>query len=135
MISQLTCQHCSQTFEAEIVDKTEFCPHCGKETSVNTPDAAVTSYEKHATTPSVPVASEAASLRARAEFLNGMGIFFAVLAGLSVLVGIVSSIDVSGERAARALNYSLTIGVSFAAAAAWFAFMSQIVHIRANTLK
>ena len=34
MIAHVICQHCSQEFEADITGKTEFCPHCGKETRV-----------------------------------------------------------------------------------------------------
>jgi Zn finger protein HypA/HybF involved in hydrogenase expression len=34
MIATEKCQHCSGEFEFEVGNKTEFCPHCGKETLV-----------------------------------------------------------------------------------------------------
>jgi transcription elongation factor Elf1 len=34
MIINATCQHCHQVFESDGENKTEFCPHCGKETAI-----------------------------------------------------------------------------------------------------
>jgi len=34
MIANTTCQQCSNVFETDGMSRTEFCPHCGKETSV-----------------------------------------------------------------------------------------------------
>lgn len=34
MIANTTCQQCGNVFETDGTNRTEFCPHCGKETSV-----------------------------------------------------------------------------------------------------
>jgi hypothetical protein len=37
MIAKTKCQHCGNEFEIDGMNRTEFCPTCGKETSVFTP--------------------------------------------------------------------------------------------------
>jgi hypothetical protein len=34
MIANAKCQHCGNVFETDGMNKTEFCPHCGKETFI-----------------------------------------------------------------------------------------------------
>ena len=34
MILKVTCEHCGKELESEGLDKTELCPHCGRETHV-----------------------------------------------------------------------------------------------------
>jgi predicted nucleic acid-binding Zn-ribbon protein len=34
MITNTKCQHCGNVFETDGMNRTEFCPHCGKETSI-----------------------------------------------------------------------------------------------------
>jgi DNA-directed RNA polymerase subunit RPC12/RpoP len=34
MIATTTCQHCGNEFEIDVMNRTEFCPHCGKETFI-----------------------------------------------------------------------------------------------------
>ena len=34
MIAKTTCQHCGIEFEIDGMNRTEFCPHCGKETVI-----------------------------------------------------------------------------------------------------
>jgi hypothetical protein len=34
MIANAKCQHCGNVFETDGMNRTEFCPHCGKETSI-----------------------------------------------------------------------------------------------------
>jgi len=46
MIAKTNCQHCRNEFEIDGMNRTEFCPHCGKETvvvaQVQTPAPAAT---------------------------------------------------------------------------------------------
>jgi Zn finger protein HypA/HybF involved in hydrogenase expression len=37
MIANAKCQHCGNEFETDGTNRTEFCPHCGKETTVFKP--------------------------------------------------------------------------------------------------
>jgi predicted Zn-ribbon and HTH transcriptional regulator len=41
MIATAKCQHCGNEFEFEAGNRTEFCPHCGKETLVIPPENLV----------------------------------------------------------------------------------------------
>ena len=34
MVAKTRCQHCRSEFEADGTKKSEFCPHCGKETII-----------------------------------------------------------------------------------------------------
>lgn len=34
MILTIKCEHCGKEFESEALEKTEFCPHCGRETTI-----------------------------------------------------------------------------------------------------
>jgi DNA-directed RNA polymerase subunit RPC12/RpoP len=34
MIANTKCQHCGNEFEIDGMNRTEFCPHCGKETLI-----------------------------------------------------------------------------------------------------
>ena len=34
MLIKAKCQHCGNVFETDGMNRTEFCPHCGKETSI-----------------------------------------------------------------------------------------------------
>ncbi len=34
MIANTKCQHCGNEFETDGMNRTEFCPHCGKETAI-----------------------------------------------------------------------------------------------------
>jgi DNA-directed RNA polymerase subunit RPC12/RpoP len=40
MIANAKCQHCGNEFETDGTNRTEFCPHCGKETLVFKPAPA-----------------------------------------------------------------------------------------------
>ena len=42
MIVNAKCQHCGNEFETDGMNRTEFCPHCGKETSIVAHVAAFT---------------------------------------------------------------------------------------------
>lgn len=84
MISTVTCQHCGNAFEAEIVDKTEFCPHCGKETSVQFIPAKAA--QPAPTTPAIPVPVDGFKFLATRMSVHAgfVVIFLGIIAGLQI---------------------------------------------------
>ncbi|HAO78566.1 MAG TPA: hypothetical protein DCQ92_06235 [Verrucomicrobia subdivision 3 bacterium] len=55
MIANTKCQHCGNEFETDGMNRTEFCPHCGKETTLYVPPPApVPEVEQSAQKPTLP---------------------------------------------------------------------------------
>jgi hypothetical protein len=127
MITNIICQHCGQTFEAEIVDKTEFCPHCGKETAV---------VPAQVDRPVDVGAGNLEDIRERANTLTVVAIVLMCLGVLLVLAGIMLMAgERPGDSRQSAAVLCLGLGGGMTGASAWLFLLAQIVHIRANTLK
>ena len=139
MISSVTCQHCGNAFEAEIVDKTEFCPHCGKETSVRfvppkeapAPAAPTKTYLN----PAQRAAGTVDGLRLHASQIVTTAVILFILAGLALLITMISTVDTYGDTSRRYWSNGLTVAGCFCSSAVALYIIAQIVHIRANTLK
>jgi hypothetical protein len=50
MILTIKCEHCGKDFDSEGLERTEFCPHCGRETHV-------ASHEHSQSPPAAPAAA------------------------------------------------------------------------------
>ncbi len=88
MIASVKCQHCGNEFETDGMNRTEFCPHCGKETSI------VGQVSVPAPTYTAVTSSTAATLKQIRQqtcyktlrgLIDLVQILFFVAAGLSVL--------------------------------------------------
>ena len=123
MISNLTCQHCGKTFEAEIVDKTEFCPHCGKETAIQVAPPSLPGYGH---------SDAEIHVRSHARVLTGLAVTLMCLAFILMVAGVAFY---SNDPKQAAAVWLWSIGGGMAGAAAWLYLVAQIVHIRANTMK
>ena len=92
MIANTKCQHCGNEFEIDGMNRTEFCPHCGKETSI------VAQVAVPAPASVTGVSSAAATLKQIRQqtcyktlrgLIDLVQILFFVAAGLVVLGGVV----------------------------------------------
>ena len=88
MIAKTKCQHCGNEFEIDGMNHTEFCPHCGKETSivaqVATPaPASVTGVSGTATT--LKQIRQQTCYKTLRELIGVVQILFFVAAGLAGL--------------------------------------------------
>lgn len=130
MISNLTCQHCGKAFEAEIVDKTEFCPHCGRETAVQAVPASAAPRSA-----GERLGGTVTGLREQAGSIVGMAVAAVVVAVLVLIVTFCLTLDVTDEAASRYWGNGLSLAGSLCSLAVALYVIAQIVHIRANTLK
>jgi DNA-directed RNA polymerase subunit RPC12/RpoP len=86
MIATSKCQHCGNEFETDGMNRTEFCPHCGKETSI-APQVPAPAY----TAGTFSAASTLKQIRQQTCYKTLRGlidlvqILFFVAAGLAVL--------------------------------------------------
>ncbi len=133
MIIQIKCQHCNQEFEDEALERTVFCPHCGKETSV-----------RENQTPRTFSQPAIASTYAKNQKINpneirktaGMFVGTAIVFGILGLVGLVFTIlMVFGQENVEPVVISSSFTGAAIAIAFWFYLIGQIIHIRANTHK
>jgi hypothetical protein len=86
MIATTNCQHCGKGFEIDGMNRTEFCPHCGKETSVlkqASPPAPAPAPASTATT--LKQIRQQTCYRTLRGLIDLVQILFFVAAGLAVL--------------------------------------------------
>lgn len=82
MITNIQCSHCGNTFESELLEKTEFCPHCGKETSIVQQAAILAPAYTASTLKQIRQQTCYKTLRGLIDLVQ---ILFFVAAGLTVL--------------------------------------------------
>jgi len=88
MIANAKCQHCGNDFETDGMNRTEFCPHCGKETSIVAQvavpvPASVTGVSSTAAT--LKQIRQQTCYKTLRELIDLVQILFFVAAGLAVL--------------------------------------------------
>ncbi len=88
MIATIKCQHCGNEFETDGMNRTEFCPHCGKETiivgqvSVSAPAYTAAAPNTAATLKQIRQQTCYKTLR---ELIDLVQILFFIAAGVAVL--------------------------------------------------
>jgi hypothetical protein len=89
MIANAKCQHCENVFETDGMSKTEFCPHCGKETFIVgqafVPAPANTASTASTTAATLKQIRQQTCYKTLRELIDLVQILFFVAAGLAVL--------------------------------------------------
>ena len=110
MIANTKCQHCGNEFETDGMNRTEFCPHCGKESSI-VPQVAVPAPAYTAGTSSTAATLKQIRQQTCYKTLRGLidlvQILFFVAAGLAVLG--VGAGFFAGSDAPAAVKFQIVI--------------------------
>jgi hypothetical protein len=114
MIANAKCQHCGNQFETDGMNRTEFCPHCGKENSisgqVSAPAPAYT-----AAAPSTAATLQQIRQQTCYKTLRGLiyliEILFFVAAGLAVIYAVLMAFQVSQSKAPDTTIFAIIGGV------------------------
>jgi rRNA maturation protein Nop10 len=115
MIATAKCQHCGNEFETDGMNRTEFCPHCGKETSIVAQvavpaPASVTGVSGTAAT--LKQIRQQTCYKTLRELIDLVQILFFVAAGLAVLGAFAGFFQGSEVPAAGKFIYAIVAAAS-----------------------
>ena len=119
MLIKAQCEHCRADFEDEGLEKTVFCPHCGKETRLYQSD------NRH---------SKPAKTGGMIEnTLDGLGILFFILGIIGLVIGGVIFVGMMhpGEEDSPVIPLAFAIGSFFQGCILWtlFAALAEIIRL------
>lgn len=117
MIANTKCQHCGEEFEIDGMNRTEFCPHCGKETSivarVSVPaPASITGVSGTAAT--LKQIRRQTCYKTLRELIDLVQILFFVAAGLFILGALLGVVFGGDQMLAGGKIVTLIVGAASA---------------------
>jgi rRNA maturation protein Nop10 len=110
MIANAKCQHCGNDFETDGMNRTEFCPHCGKETSIVaqvSPPAPVSITGASGTAATLKQIRQQTCYKTLRGLIDLVQILFFVAAGLAVLGAFAGFFEESEVPAAGKFLYAI----------------------------
>lgn len=134
MLIQIQCQHCNQSFEDECLEKTAFCPHCGKETQLfQSEESELKQRTAPMRGPAYPPkrSKTIKEIESTAEGFGGAAVLFFILAVLAFFLSIIAFAGSGNEYGFIVLTASGGLGMT----GFWLILIGQIMYIRANTMK
>jgi DNA-directed RNA polymerase subunit RPC12/RpoP len=120
MIATARCQHCGNEFETDGVNKSEFCPHCGKESFIFGQVAGLTASNTATTLKQIREQTCYKTLRGLIDLVQVLIFVAAALAVLGAGAGLFSESDtLAGGKFVTAIVGAASAFILIVVAIAW----------------